>query len=252
MHFTQQTLFRQARLNLMNNAFATNRFVRQTKYLFEKHPLLSNSCTGFLVFSVGDVISQVANPKTDKRVDYKRSIYTGALGIAMNGACLHVWYRILDRVFGSAMQTKRVVILKCIADQVIYAPFSIAVFFSFASAKQGGSVADVLQRTENKLSESFRSTWIADCTLWPFANFVNFSFIPINYRPTFCGITQLLWQSYMSTVANSSIQAHKEIENSAILLPPTLTDHRMSGANVNSPVSSQVLGESPLLQNKYR
>ena len=235
----------------MKNAFAANRFIKRTKYVFEKHPLLANSCTGFFVFSTGDVISQVANPKVDKGVDYKRSLYTGALGIAMNGVCLHVWYRIIDRVFGAAMASKRTVILKCIADQLVYAPFSIGVFLSFASAKQGGSLADISQRTENKMSQSFVSTWMADCTLWPFANFVNFSFVPINYRPTFAGITQLIWQSYMSTVANSSIQSHKEIENSAILLPPT-SEHSNSGAKVSSPVGSQVLGETPLLQSKYR
>jgi protein Mpv17 len=236
----------------MNNVFAANKLIQRTKYVFEKHPLVANSCTGFFVFSVGDIISQVANPKVGKGVDYKRSLYTGVLGIAMNGACLHVWYRALDRMFGSsAMQTKKRVVLKCIADQLIFAPFSIAVFFSFASAKQGGSLADIYQRTENKMSQSFTSTWIADCTLWPFANFINFSYVPLPYRPTFTGITQLIWQSYMSTVANSSIQAHKEIENSAILLPPS-SENRNSGASVSCPVGSQVLGESPLLQNKYR
>lgn len=236
----------------MKSAFAANRFVKRTKFIFEKHPVLANSCTGFFVFSVGDVIAQVANPKADKGVDYKRSLYTGALGIAMNGMCLHVWYRIIDRVFGAAMKSKKSVILKCIADQVVYAPFSIAVFLSFASVKQGGSLADITQRTENKMSESFVTTWIADCTLWPFANFVNFSFVPLNYRPTFVGITQLVWQSYMSTVANTSIQDHKEFTNSAILLPPPVAEHNNSGASVGSPLGSQVLGDSPILQNKYR
>ena len=234
----------------VKNAVAGNKVIIRIKQLFEKSPILANSCSGFVVFSVGDVISQLGNSKTGKLVDFKRAFMTGGLGIAMNGMCLHVWYRIIDRVFGATMGSKTVVISKCIADQLIYAPFSIAVFFSFASAKQGGSMADIKQRTDNKMSQSFLTTWIADCTLWPFANFVNFSFIPINYRPTFAGATQLIWQTYMSTVANSSFQSPKEIESSAILLPRT-AEHTNSGANVSWPVGSQV-GESPLLQNKYR
>lgn len=239
-------------LSAAKSAFARNKFVMKTKFVFEKHPMVANSCTGFFAFSVGDIISQVANPKSDKRgVDYKRSLCTGALGVVMNGMCLHVWYRIIDRVFGSTMKSKKTVILKCIADQVVYAPFSIALFLTFASVKQGGTIADIAQRTEDKMTQSFLSTWIADCTLWPFANFISFSFVPLNYRPTFVGITQLLWQSYMSTVANSSIQDLKEFKHSAILLPVT-SSHSTSGASMSCPGGSQVLGDSPILQNKYR
>ena len=79
----------------MKNAFGANKFVKLTKHIFKNHPLLANSCTGFFVFSVGDIVAQAAAPK-GKEFDYKRPLYTGVLGIAMNGFGLHGWFRILD------------------------------------------------------------------------------------------------------------------------------------------------------------
>jgi hypothetical protein len=176
------------------------KFTNQITQTFAKNPMLSNSCTGFLIFTSGDLCSQYFKDNSLEKINFNRVLQTGSIGIFMNGIMLHYWYRSLDRLFGTSMTRYGGVILKVIIDQVVYAPFSIGVFFSVASISKGGDANTIIKRLQDKTNESFVETWAADCMLWPAVNFLNFRFVPIHLRPTFVGFAQLMWQTYMSTV----------------------------------------------------
>jgi len=173
---------------------------------FQKRPVLANSCSGFATFAVGDILSQVVAQSSEGNnsatVDIWRAARTGTVGVFMNGFMLHFWYRSLDVVFGSAMKSVKMVVYKCMADQLVYAPFSIAIFFSYASINKGGSIREMFDTMTKKSSESFFETWAADCMIWPWVNFLNFRFVPIYLRPTFIGMAQVMWQTYLSTVGH--------------------------------------------------
>ena len=123
----------------------------------------------------------------------------------MNGFVLHGWYRFLDRFFSSNMRNLKVVVAKCAADQIVYAPFSIIVYFGFVSFQQFKDTKHSIANFTLKMKNSFITTWIADCAVWPIANLMNFSIIPLNYRPSFVGIVQLFWLTYLSWVANNDV-----------------------------------------------
>jgi hypothetical protein len=53
-----------------------------------------------------------------------------------------------------------------------------------------------------KMDKFLLSTWLADCMVWPAVSFVNFRFVPLNFRPTFVGFVQVFWQSYVSYVSH--------------------------------------------------
>lgn len=180
---------------------------------------ITNSVTGFLTFSAGDVLSQkLLHAESD--ISWERAAKTGALGILMNGVVLHNWYYALDAVFGNSMTSRKVVALKMIIDQVFYAPFSIAIFFCYASmiappdrsknneADDGDTSASAISRiTETfrtKMHTSFMAVFIADCCVWPFINYINFSHISRSFRPTFVGVAQLIWQTFVSSTGHSS------------------------------------------------
>lgn len=91
--------------------------IRLLKKSFQSYPQLSNSVTGFITFSAGELISQYT--LSDEEVDYRRAVKTGTLGILMNGLCLHQWYLILDRTFGSSLVSRQGIILKIIAGRLL-------------------------------------------------------------------------------------------------------------------------------------
>ena len=143
---------------LMQHARFFQRAQFQLQQLYAKQPLLANSTTGWCLFAAGDVMSQAApslfanetsgegakrkmQEEDAKKVgranyDWARAAKVGLLGIALNGFALHGWYRILDRTFGSRLDSWRVVLLKVLADQAFYAPFACGSFLVWASALQ--------------------------------------------------------------------------------------------------------------------
>eukprot|EP00937_MAST-01D_sp_MAST-1D-sp2_P008273 g8273.t1 len=173
--------------------------------------------TGYVMFGAGDVVAQLARPHDE--LDYERSAKVGMLGIFLNGLALHVWYRVLDRAFGTKAADWGGVLKKCAADQAVYAPVACGSFLTWAAVIQGGGVERVHRAADNNLRQSFFKTWAADCMVWPFANVVGFRFVPINYRPTFIGFVQLGWQSYMSTVGHAHAAAPETSADPAPAVP---------------------------------
>jgi len=182
------------------------------KRVFSTHPKFSNACTGFLTFSVGDVIAQKLEHSEGKVVDFKRSLKLGVLGFVMNGFFLYRWFAYLDRVVGTCMKTKANVLYKVLADQVVYAPFAIIAYFSYATAMKtlGGESSPVAASAAedpsassfvDKMHNDFWPTFAADCSIWPLANVVNFRYVPLLYRATFTSVVTLIWQTYLSAVA---------------------------------------------------
>jgi protein Mpv17 len=204
------------------------RAVRSLRLFIEEsyriHPISANAVAGFITFSAGDALSQnISRPKKrndvqhEHKIDYSRAFQTGFLGVFMNGFVLHRWYRVLDAAFGSSMRNNtRGIFLKTISDQLVYAPFSIAMFFSYTSAQtvwrtpsadsitdSGNRMRTFQEAYHQKMNQSFLSTWACDWMVWPAVNAINFRFVPINYRPTFIGVAQIMWQTFMSTVGHA-------------------------------------------------
>ena len=56
---------------------------------FRLHPQITSGAVGFLVFGLGDVLSQTTERKQEtnnnNNIDYVRTMQTGTLGVVMNG-----------------------------------------------------------------------------------------------------------------------------------------------------------------------
>jgi protein Mpv17 len=188
----------------------TNCFVRlkdTAKVIFEKHPRIANSVVGFFTFSAGDILAQKFDTPSNKelaRVDYHRAFQLGLLGIVTNGWWTTSWYNFLDRAFGSSMVSMKTVLMKMIADQFTFSPFSIAVFFGFTtyiSAPKQTSIKDIWESYKTTMQENFIPAYAVDCTVWPITNIIQFRYIPLVYRPTYTSLVLLLYQSYLSFIS---------------------------------------------------
>lgn len=218
-----------------------NRMKELITHAFEKYPRLSNALTGFATFAAGDLLIQkyeidkissgeVTSPHLQqgagknqlKRVDYLRTIEVGLLGVVMNGYFLTTWYTWLDRVVGTSMKSTLTVVLKCLADQLVYAPFTIVSFFGFQTVIRyfPNNPEEMSSYFISKLKNHFWSTFFADCTVWPLANAINFRVISLVYRPTFTAVVQLLWQTYLSFVA----EEEEEVEQIVAEVPGLTED----------------------------
>lgn len=183
---------------------------------YEKYPKMTNGCSGAGVFGGGDVMAQILEQggseiglKSDQyNIDRVRSARVAALGFFVSGFVLYHWYSLMDKYIGTSMQNNAIVFKKMVADQVIYAPLSISVYFASTTVDVKADAGQNLTAFEKKMKSSFLTTYMADFAMWPAVNFLNFRYIPLNFRPTFVGAAQLTWQTYMSWVAHGPDSAH--------------------------------------------
>lgn len=169
---------------------------------FQKYPNLSNALTGCVMFGSGEFITQrMMHEDSNGLVSLERVFQLGFLGFVMNGFFLTRWYRLLDAVVGISMKCNRTVAIKVISDQLIYAPFCIFAFFGFTALIKYDNFADMKNYFVHKNQHSFWSTYAADCSIWPVANYLCFKVVPFHYRPTWTAFVQFVWQIYMSYVS---------------------------------------------------
>lgn len=172
---------------------------------YEKYPRMASGITGFCTFGAGDILAQrlEMTQNKSKTFDYKRPIQIGILGLVSNGYFLTKWYQLLDNIAGSSMTSKKTVLSKVIADQLVFAPYAILSFFSVTSYLTESSLSKAWHHFKITTEERFFPTFFADCTIWPLANFVNFRVVPLVYRASFTAFVQLLWQSYLSFISHA-------------------------------------------------
>ncbi|KAJ9418733.1 hypothetical protein QL093DRAFT_2390561 [Fusarium oxysporum] len=89
------------------------------------------------------------------------------------------WFRFLERVFPVTKTSAFVPAMKRVAfDQLIFAPFGLAVFYTTMTIAEGGGRRAV----SNKLRDMYIPTLKANYVVWPAVQIVNFRLMPVQFQ----------------------------------------------------------------------
>ncbi|KAH8894219.1 hypothetical protein GQ53DRAFT_744952 [Thozetella sp. PMI_491] len=123
------------------------------------------------------------------------------------------WFKVLERTFpitktsafGPAM--KRVVF-----DQLVFAPFGVACFFTAMTLAEGGGRRAVY----NKLKDMYVPTLKANYMVWPAVQVINFRLMPVQYQLPFVSTIGIAWTAYLSltNAAEEAITPSRSIPDS--------------------------------------
>lgn len=102
------------------------------------------------------------------------------------------WFGFLARNVN--MRNRRVETLARVAcDQLLFAPVMIGVFLSSMATMEG---ANAQARLEKTWWTALKANWM----VWPFVQFINFTFMPLQHRLLFANVISIGWNSYLSWV----------------------------------------------------
>lgn len=185
-----------------NDGFFNTLLVMYTHALL-KYPIPTKAISTSILAICGDFIAQrlsFDSTATNKfQLDFKRSAGIGLWGLAFMGPVLHTWYSILDRM----VSTGRFLVLKKVAiDQIFFAPFFNSAFMFGTGMLEGRSFNAVAQTWKNKFKDSMFANWM----LWPFAQAINFSFIPKPYQVMFVNCVALLWNAILTYISHDDLE----------------------------------------------
>ncbi|CAF3243435.1 unnamed protein product [Rotaria sp. Silwood2] len=85
----------------------------------------------------------------------------------------------------------------------LLAPIGISLVFTSVTLLNGQS----LREARTKIKTDMPKTFLAGTCYWPFVSFINFRFIPLNYRPFVGSLAGAIWNVYISSVANKTVES---------------------------------------------
>ena len=90
------------------------------------------------------------------------------------------------------------------------APIGICLIFTSVTLLKGQSLRDA----KTKVKTDLPRTYIAGACYWPFVSFINFRFVPLDYRPFLASVAGAIWNIYISSVANKAQESpHDSVES---------------------------------------
>ncbi|CAF4351303.1 unnamed protein product, partial [Adineta steineri] len=88
---------------------------------------------------------------------------------------------------------------------ILLAPIGISLMFTTITLLKGQSIGEA----KIKVKTDMPKTFLAGSCYWPFVSFINFRFVPLDYRPFLGSLAGAIWNIYISSVANNTTDAEQ-------------------------------------------
>ena len=157
-----------------------------------------SSCFLGILVATGDVVTQQFVEQKGLNHNFSRTARMGVVGLII-GPVLRTWYLTLDRIVPGAAKTAG--FKKMLVDQSLFAPVMICFFFGVTETLAGKSLRDI----KEMLQERYTDALITNYKIWPLAQTLNFTFVPIQHRVGFVQIVAIFWNAYMSWLTNKPL-----------------------------------------------
>ncbi|KAL1879869.1 hypothetical protein Daus18300_001708 [Diaporthe australafricana] len=147
--------------------------------------------------------------------DFERLTRFMAYGFAM-APLQFKWFGFLSRTFPITKTAAFGPAMKRVAmDQIIFAPFGVACFFSVMTVAEGGGRRAVM----SKLRDMYVPTLKANYAVWPAVQVINFRLMPVQFQLPFVSTIGIAWTAYLS-LTNAAEEATQP--NPAALNPANI------------------------------
>lgn len=134
--------------------------------------------------------------------DFERLTRFMAYGFGM-APVQFTWFKFLSKAFPTTKTSGLGPTLKMVAmDQLIFAPFGIACFFTIMTIAEGGGRRAVT----HKLRDMYLPTLKANFMVWPLVQIINFRLMPIQFQLPFVSSVGIAWTAYLS-LSNAAEEA---------------------------------------------
>jgi len=167
--------------------------------------------TGTL-FLLGDLMSQGVEIRMKRKIkeiqpyDPVRTFRRTVFGAFIATPLRDLWFvRILPRIYPG--RDPKTIVKKILLDQAVNAPTFITTFFFCSTLLEGGTIRESKKRVSEKLFPTLLVNW----RVWPFAQAINFIFVPVPLQPHFANFVSMFWSAYLSYLqAAASLEAKRK------------------------------------------
>ena len=134
------------------------------------------------------------------RINWRRTLSIALYGLIWTGPSNHYWQLLLERLFPKRDDPLRPA-KKVLFDQLTYGPLNNIMFMIYISMIVEGRSWNA---TRTKIRADYPNVQINGWRLWPAAQFINQSFVPLELRVLWSNMVSLLWTTFMITRAKTA------------------------------------------------
>ncbi|KAL1899053.1 hypothetical protein Cpir12675_001609 [Ceratocystis pirilliformis] len=105
------------------------------------------------------------------------------------------WFKLLGKAFPITKTAAMGPALKrMVCDQLVFAPFGVAAFFTAMTLAEGGRKAAVKKKLQDMYLPTLKTNWF----VWPAVQIINFRFMPVHFQLPFVSTVGIAWTAYLS------------------------------------------------------
>jgi len=166
-----------------------------TKVCFSRYLLVTNTTITVISSGIGDMLAQKYEifRGNQNEWDFVRSRHICTTGLVIGPLC-HYWYHMLE--FMLPGYAWRAIAQKVLVDQIVFSPVNISTFLVMMGVLQG----DRREAIKHEMKMDFPTLLKAEWLVWPPAQLVNFTFMPLHYRVLFDNTVSLGFDFYYSFI----------------------------------------------------
>jgi protein Mpv17 len=153
-----------------------------------------------LISAFGDVVAQKVL-EGRPFFDFTRNRVVSSYGFVETIIEGHLWYGLLDRVFGSSMKLK-VSLLKTACDQFAFSPTEISCFMVYTHVIEHHKDRTLYE----KLAADLPATLLSSYVFWLPCSLINFYLVPLHLRALYTGSMCVLWDTFMSFASHNRLK----------------------------------------------
>ncbi|XP_076470413.1 mpv17-like protein isoform X2 [Babylonia areolata] len=179
-------------------------------------PRLLKTMAAYGVLWTASDITQELVVSRKNHVDWSKTARIATTGTCVMAPLMYNWIHFAERLFpGSSM---KMILKKVIAEQICFAPIAITSFYSTTSILEGKPVWP-------ELKSKYKQTFLVGLCYWPFAQMLNFRFVPHHYKPLAVACFSFVWTIFLCFMKedNGSKQGEK-VTPKAVLLEDSARD----------------------------
>lgn len=163
----------------------------------ERYPIRTKSVTAGCIFALSDWLAQTLSGENKDQHDYRRTVAASLVGLLYFGPAAHYWYEHIFKLFPATGIVST--LQKALMGQLFFGPSFTCIFFATSLIQSGDFTFGNWFR---KIQSDLAGAWLAGAGFWPLVDLVSYSLVPPRFIPLFVNVCSLVWNIYLSIVAN--------------------------------------------------
>ncbi|CAN6486231.1 unnamed protein product [Victoria cruziana] len=171
------------------------------KYLIQlqAHPLRTKAVTAGVLAGFSDAVAQKISGI--QKIQLRRLLLIMLYGFAYGGPFGHFLHKLIDAIFGRRKDNKTV-LKKVILEQLTSSPWNNFVFMMYYGLVVEGRSWDLVK---GKVRRDYPSVQLTAWRFWPVVGWVNYQYMPLQFRVLFHSFVASCWGIYLNLRARSLV-----------------------------------------------